>query len=113
MCVITLARSDQGYNTRMALFDYDCDECDLVYVDVFQEIGSERLPECPKGHSWKRLISRVTVDTGFKGLGSISPQMEIFNETGDPELAFPRGKPDDDAFTLADLTDHEITTNQR
>ncbi len=96
----------------MALYDYLCKTCGKHYEDVFQEIGSDALKKCPDGHPWNRVISGVHIDTAFKGMGSISPQMEIFNETGDPDLAFPPGKPDPEAFTLMDLTDHEINTNQ-
>lgn len=97
----------------MALYDYRCARCDGVYTDVYQPIGSDALPTCPEGHPWKRLISGVKIDPSFKGPASISPQMQTFFETGDPNLAFPPGKPDPDAFTLDDLTDHEINTNQR
>ena len=97
----------------MAKYDYFCPVCEYTFIDIEQPIGSEAEPACPEGHSWQRLISGVKIDPGFKGPASLSPQMETFWETGDPELAFPRGKPDEDAFTLDDLTDHEITTNQR
>ncbi|NNM31686.1 MAG: hypothetical protein HKO53_01385 [Gemmatimonadetes bacterium] len=104
------------HNTLMALFDYHCPACDRTFVDVYQPIGSEPEPACPDGHPWDRLFNagKVKIDSvGFKGPSSISPQMEIFNETGDPNLAFPPGKPDDDAFTLDDLTDAEINSNSR
>ena len=102
----------------MALFDYLCPQCALEpnggrYEDVHQDIGSDALPTCPNGHPWKRQITGVRIDRGFRGPASVSPQMETFWETGDPNLAFPPGKPDDDAFTLDDLTDHQIETNQR
>jgi len=95
----------------MALYDYQCDECGKAYTDVFQDIGSDALPACPEGHAWKRLIVGVKM-VGFTGPASLSPQMETFWETGDAAKAFPPGKPDDDAFTLDDLTDHHIETNQ-
>ena len=95
----------------MALFDYYCPVCDYTFEDIYQPIGSEAEVACPEGHSWKRLISGVKIDPTFKGPGSLSPQMQTFWETGDPELAFPKGKPDADAFTIDDLTPEMIEKN--
>lgn len=96
----------------MALYDYQCLECEpTYYADVSQPIGSDPLPRCPKGHRWERLIVGVRIDKGFTGPASLSPQMETFWETGDPDLAFGRGKPADDAFTLDDLSDDMIVNN--
>jgi hypothetical protein len=92
----------------MALFDYRCDGCGQDYIDVYQPIGSDAIRRCPEGHQWQRLIVAVRIDKGFTGPASLSPQMETFWETGDPELAFPKGKPDADAFTLDDLSDEMI-----
>ena len=96
----------------MALYDYYCERCHRAFTDLYQPIGSEALKLCPEGHPWRRLVVGVRIDGTFKGPASLSPQMQTFWETGDAELAFPPGKPQDDAFTLDDLTDHEIETNQ-
>jgi hypothetical protein len=91
-----------------AMFDYRCEDCDRDYIDVYQPIGSDAIRRCPEGHRWARLIVGVRIERGFTGPASLSPQMETFWETGDPELAFPRGKPAADAFTLDDLSDEMI-----
>lgn len=87
----------------MALFDYQCVQCGQVYADVYQPIGSDPEPRCPLGHPWVRLIVGVRIEKGFTGPASLSPQMETFWETGDPDLAFGPGKKDPDVVTLEDL----------
>lgn len=96
----------------MARWDFRCDKCDTFFEDVEGPIGHP--PErCPQGHAWERLLDarRIKLDSTFKGYGSLSPQMEAFWATGDPEV-FPAKPPAEDAFTLDDLTDHQIETNQ-
>jgi len=87
----------------MALYDYQCVQCDEVYENWYQPIGSDPEPRCPRGHPWKRLIVDVRIDKGFTGGASLSPAMQAFWDTGDPNLAFGPGKKDPDVITLEDL----------
>lgn len=92
----------------MALYDYQCVQCDEIYTDVHQPIGSDPEPRCPRGHPWVRLIVGVRIDAGFRGPASISPQMETFWATGDPDIAFGPGRKDPDVITMDDLNDSDL-----
>lgn len=90
----------------MAHYDYHCPVCRSL-VDVEQPIGSEPIKRCPEGHSWQRVFNAaaVKIDPAFKGTASISPQFEVMDATGDPTLAFGKGKPDPDVVTLENIRD--------